>query len=366
MPRKKLDRYIMRKYLMTFFYTVLLITVVAIAMNLSEQMDKFISNKLSLKTVIMDYYIYFIPWINGELWPLFAFLSVIFFSSRMARDSEIIALLAAGVNYWRIIRPMLLAGSILAGLHWVGENYVIPPSSFHYNEFVDQYISKGTKTTLHNNIQFFINDHQKIYCKNFNTRDSTLSTFRLETFGADGHLESYLKADKLYFVRADPQPVWQAKSYEVRYFGQPEESLIVENNNPIDTSLNILPSDFILHKKQMEIMTTPDLKRYIEREKTKGISNTKSYRIEVYKRTAGPTTILILTIIGACIGTRKVRGGLGMHLAVGVAIGASYVVLSKFSETFATNLSIPIIIGVWLPNILFGLMAYYLYKRAQK
>ena len=362
---KKLDKYIIKKYLVTFFYTIILISVVSVAMDVSERIGKFISNDLSFKEVALDYYAHFLPWLNGELWPLFAFLSVIFFSSRMARDSEIISMLSAGMNYTRILRPMIIGAVIVASLHWVGENYVIPHSTYHLNEFKSKYIKRSIKKVLSNDIQFFISSDQKIYCRYFYKRDSSLRHFRLEKFNADGELESMLKAERLFY-QSDTDK-WRAENYEMRSFDNLQEGLVIGGKEEeLDTTLNIKPGDFIRHSKQMEIMSTPELHEYITYEKVRGLDNTKRFVIESYKRTSGPFTILILTLIGASIGTKKIRGGLGMHLALGVGIGAVYVVLSKFSETFASNLDVPPLIGVWIPNLLFLGVAIYLLKTTQK
>ncbi len=361
---KCLDRYIIKKYLFTFLFAVLMITAIAVVMNLSEYIDKFIYSDLSAIEVAFDYYLYFIPWINGELWPLFAFLSVIFFTSRLARDSEIIAMLSTGMNYTRILRPMLLAGFLISALHWLGENFVIPHSTFYKTEFESKYIKRSLKTVLANDVQFFISPNEKIYTSYFRKNDSTLTAFRLETFDDNGNLITIFKAQKLKYLTGENK--WRAKDFEIRKLDQEDEYLTIGKGQELDTVLAMLPSDFIRHSKQMEIMTTPSLRRFVEREKAKGLDNTKSYQIEAYKRTAAPFTILILTLIGACIGTRKVRGGLGIHLAIGVSLGALFTLISKFTETFANNLSFAPILGVWMPNVLFGLLSYYLLQRAQK
>ena len=361
---KKLDWYIIRQYLTTFLFAIIMITAIAIVMNLSEYIDKFISNKLSFTEVAFGYYLYFIPWINGELWPLFAFLSVIFFTSRLARNSEIIAMLSTGMNYWRILRPMLLSGLLLCILHWIGENYVIPHSTFYKTEFESKYIKRSLKTVLSNDVQFFIAPNQKIYSNHFQKRDSTLKIFRLETFDSSGNLVSMLKAKRLKYNSEDKS--WKAIDYEIRVFDGVDEYLTLGMGEEIDTMLAISPGDFIRHSKQMEIMTTPSLRTFVQREQEKGLDNTKIYQIEAYKRTAAPFTILILTLIGACIGTRKVRGGLGIHLAMGVSLGALFTLISKFTETFANNLSFAPLLGVWMPNIIFGCLSYYLLLKAQK
>ncbi len=361
---KKLDFYIIKKYLITFLFAIIMITAIAIVMNLSENIDKFIRHKLSISTVAFDYYLYWIPWINGELWPLFAFLSVIFFTSRLAQDSEIIAMLSTGMSYKRILRPMFIAGGLIAGLHWIGENHVIPKSTFYKTEFESEYVKRSLKTVLSNDVQFFISPQQKIYCDHFRSRDSTLSTFRLETFDSSGLLLSILKAHKLKYNVAKDN--WTASDYEMRSFDGIDEYITVGHGEKLDTTLAIVPSDFVRHSKQMEIMTTPALREFVVAEKAKGLSNTKHYSIEAYKRTAAPFTIIILTLIGACIGTRKIRGGLGMHLALGVSLGAVFTFISKFGEAFASTMSFAPLLGVWMPNIVFGLLSLYLLKKAQK
>ncbi len=361
---KKLDIYIIKKYLLTFFFTVVLITVVAIVMDTSENMDKFITHELSFWTVLRDYYQYFVPWINGELWPLFAFLAVIFFTSRLARDSEIVAMLSTGMTYNRILRPMLVAASIIAVFHWIGENYVIPRSTVHMNDFKGEYIRPSMKRTTMRNIQFSINGQDQIYAYFYQPRDSLIDIFRMEHYDEEGHLTRIFKADKLEFKQ--PPNTWTAKSYEIRTINDLKEEIVYGKGKEMDTIIAIRPSDFVRHAKEMENMATPELRAFVAREEIKGLGNTSTYKIELYKRTSAPFTIIILTIIGASIGTRKVRGGLGMHLAVGVALGALFVVVSKFSETFASNLSFAPLLGVWVPNLLFGLLSLYLLSRAQK
>jgi len=292
-------------------------------------------------------------------------LAVIFFTSRLARDSEIIAMLSTGMNYTRILRPMLIAGGFIALLHWIGENYVIPKSTFHKTEFESEYIKKSLKKVLSNDVQFFIAPDQKIYCNYFKERDSSITTFRLETFDSTGQLLSMLKTKKLTYIRESDK--WQTKQYETRtYVGDEEIIYISEPNAVLDTTMAMKPEDFIRHSKQMEIMPTPQLREFVIKETQKGLDNTTHYQIEAYKRTAAPFTIIILTLIGACIGTRKVRGGLGIHLAIGVSLGALFTVVSKFSETFANNLDFAPLLGVWVPNIIFGAFSYYLLRKAQK
>ena len=272
-------------------------------------------------------------------------------------------MLSTGMNYSRILRPMLIAGILIAVLHWVGENYVIPHSTFHKTEFENEYKRK-VKIALSNDAQFFISPNQKIYCNFYRKRDSTLSTFRLESFDDEGNLISMLKAKKLKYNKATNN--WTANDYEIRSFNGKDEHLIIGKGEQLDTAIAITPADFIRHSKQMEIMTTPDLKEFVIAEKAKGLDSTNRYQVEAYKRTAAPFTIIILTLIGASIGTRKIRGGLGIHLAMGVSIGALFTLISKFAESFANTMFFAPLIGVWTPNIIFGLFSLYLLRVAQK
>ena len=170
---KILDWYIIKKFLGTFFYTVVIFTVVSVVINVSERISYFINAKLSAKEVLIEYYLHFIPWINGLLWPLFALISVIFFTSRMARDSEIISMLNAGMDFKRILRPMMISAVFIAGLLWIGNNYVIPFSTKEKVEFESEYFKRSNKKMLTNNLHWFISSNEKIFCRHYRTRDST-------------------------------------------------------------------------------------------------------------------------------------------------------------------------------------------------
>ena len=360
---KILDWYIIKKYLSTFFFTMMLITMIAITIDYFERVDKFINAELSTKEIIMEYYLHFIPWINGLLWPLFALLAVIFFTSRMAKNSEIISILSAKVSYARFIRPYMIAGGTLALLLWIGNNYVIPKSNRLKNEFKSEYIYKSAKTTLNHNIHFWLSPTEKVYIRSYTTSDSSGRIFRLERF-ADNKLVYVLKANKIKFI-GQPNK-WKLEDYEIRTFGDMSENLIPKPTEHKDTTFSFVPKDFTRYTKQMEMMNTSDLREFLKYEQEKGLNSGKKYSIELYRRTADPFTIFILTLIGVSVASRKVRGGMGFHLAAGVVIGAVFVIISKFSMTFSTNLALPPGIGVWIPNMFFSVVAFFLVKNAQK
>jgi len=360
---KILDRYIIKKYLSTFFFTMMLITMIAVTINYFEMVDKYINSNLSLKEIAVQYYLHFIPYINGLLWPLFALLAVIFFTSRMAKNSEIISILSAKVSYSRFIRPYLITAAIIASLLWVGNNYVIPRSNTHKNDFEVKYIKASLKSTLNHNIHFWLSPDQKVYIRSYSSGDSSGRTFRLEKF-KNNQLVYTLKANRIVFL-SQPNK-WKLEGYEIRTFGDLHETLISKPHEHIDTSFNFVPEDFTRYANQMELMTSSELREYLTYEKDKGLDSGKKYSIELYRRTADPFSIFILTLIGVSVASRKVRGGMGFHIAAGVVIGSIFVILSKFSTTFSTNLSLPPVIGVWIPNMFFSLVAWYMIRTAQK
>ncbi len=358
-----LDKYIIKKYLSTFFFTIVMITMIAIAIDFFEKVDKFLKETVTTHDIVFDYYLNFIPWINGLLWPLFVLISVIFFTSRMASDSEIVAMLSAGISYRRIMRPFLISAVILASLLWIGRNYLIPQCTKVKNEFTSIHLKKSAKKALEDNTHFYLSPDEKIYIRYFRKSDSTAQNFRLEKF--DGNKLSYvLKARKLRFL--SPPNNWRLEDYEYRKINGMKEQLMLSHGGKLDTIFDFTPGDFIRYTNQMEMMTTTDLKEFIKQEELRGIDTGKKFKTELYSRSADPFTLIILTLIGLAIASRKVRGGMGLHLAAGVILGSSYVILSRFSMTFAINMDMPALLGAWIPNIVFSVIAFYLIRSAQK
>lgn len=364
---KKLDIYIIKKYLGTFFFTAFLFTLISMVVDFSEKTEKFVeaSHTYSIWYIFRTYHLNWIPFINGILWPLFSLIAVIFFTSRIAYNSEIISILNAGVSFRRILRPYLLAACILTSLLLLMNHYWIPMSNAPRLEFERKFIRassdiKKTGTNMH----FFISPDTKIYLRSYSSTDSTGYSFRLERF-AGIQLVYMLKSQFIDWNRTTHNS-WKIKDYEIHRYQDSVESVEVHMNEQIDTVLNMLPSDFEFYEKQKDLMTTPVLQALVHKEESRGLNPVKGYLIEIYRRTADPFTILILTIIGVSIAARKVRGGMGLHLALGIGIGAIFVFISKFSIVFSREPSIPTLLGIWLPNITFGIVAYILFRRAQE
>lgn len=360
---KKIDLYIIRKYLGSFFFTMLLISLMAVVIDFSEKINRFIDAELGIGQILGEYYLNFLPWINGMMWPLFSLIAVIFFTSRLAKNSELIAFLSSGVSFNRIMVPYLVAASIIAGILWVGKNYLIPHSCKIKNDFESEYLRKNSKKTLNNDIHFFLSPDEKLYIRYYRRSDTTAQSFRLERF-EDNRLVEVLKAERLVFK--EKPNVWTLQDYSIRSFAGLDEELVISDGEKKDTVLDLTPEDFIRNTKLMENMTTRDLNAYIDRERERGLGDAKAFLIEKHLRNSQPFTILILTIIGFAISSRKVRGGMGLHLAIGIILGAAFVIVSKFAATFSNNLSLSPALGAWLPNILFGLIALYIVQRSQK
>lgn len=337
--------------------------MVALVIDFSDRADKFINLEIPLKEILYDYYLMFIPWINGLLWPLFSLIAVIFFTSRLAKNTEVVAILSAGVSYKRFLVPFMVAAGIIATLLWLGSNYVIPRSNKIKTTFENKYISKHKERTIGRNIHFFVGPSEKIYLRYYRRADTSGTAFRFEKF-KDGELAYSLKAGRIDLKEAPN--TWEFTDYEKRTFNGQNESLLIAKGGKMDTTLNLRPQDFIINDKDMLAMTTPELRRAVSRRTERGLGNLTKYELEINKRTSDPVAVLILTLIGVSVASRKSRGGVGMNLAVGIVLGALFVVMSKFSETFSYNLNFPPIIGIWLPNIIFFLVALYLLKRAQK
>ena len=332
-------------------------------MDFAERINHFIGQDVTTREIVFDYYLPFIPWINGLMWPLFALLAVIFFTSRMASNSEIIAILSSGVSYYRLLVPFMISALIIASLLWYGNNYIIPNSTKVKNEFTAKYIKKSEQKTHSNHFHFFVNPDEKAYVRYYKKKDTVVNTFRLEKF-KDGEIVEFTKAKKL--TMKEYPNLWTMHDYEVRKCSGLQENLLIAKGAEKDTTLNFSPDDFVYYLKAMEMMTTSDLRSYIKQETSRGINAAKKYEIELFRRSADPFTILILTLIGVAIASRKIRGGMGLHLALGVTIGAAFVILAKFSATFVNNLSLSPALGVWLPNIIFSVVALWLLRRAQK
>ncbi len=360
---KTIDKYIIKKYLFTFTFVMMAFALITIIVDFTEKVEELIASQLSVREIITQYYIPFALWINPLLFHLYALITVIFFTSRMAYNSEIIAMLSAGISLRRILRPYLLAAGFLAGLLFVGNHYLIPRTNSTRINFEYTYIWKSEDHGKVKNVNLFLKPDVKAYVRYFRKRDSTALDLRIEKIEGN-QITSILKAKSAKWI--GPPRRWRLLNYEIRTFDGARETWFREEKEPLDTALGLRLSDFVYFQNQKDAMTSPEIRAFIPREHRRGLINTLPYEIELARRTADPFTLIILTIIGFALASRKVRGGMGLHLAMGIGLGAALIFLSRFSATFAANEAMPVWLGIWLPNIIFGIVAIIVFRKAQR
>ncbi len=358
-----LDRYIFVKYVSTFFFTVLLFTMISVVIDFSEKVEDFLHESCTAHEIIFDYYLNYLPHINWLLWPLISLISVIFFTSRLAHNSEIISVLNAGVSFQRLQISYLSAAVIITSIHLLGNHYLIPIANKSRLKFEHTYIYKNSDQGKTENVHLFVGGDTKVYLRFYNKSDKTARDFRLEKFkGSD--LVYVLKAKSASWNEKNES--WTLLNTEERTFYGLKESINVNKSANKELKINLYPSDFVKYQNQKEMQTSSELLDYIEKENKRGSGVAKPFEIEYHRRTSDSASIIILTLIGVAVAARKVRGGMGLHLAIGIGLGALYVFLSRFSITFAQNDSLPSIIGVWIPNLMFIMVSIYLNLKAQK
>ncbi|MDG1296437.1 MAG: LptF/LptG family permease [Saprospiraceae bacterium] len=363
MPIKKLDLYIGKKFVQTFFFVCLIFTLIAMSIDYINKVDKFIEHDLSATVIFSEYYINFVFWINMLLWPMFLLIAIIFFTSRMAYQSEIISILNAGVPFRRFLSSYLVVAGVFTALHLFANHYALPLSNQTRLNFENNYIYEQNDKGKTRDIQMYTSPDEKIYIRNYNKRDSTGRTFRLTRY-EDLQLTYLLQAKKVSFLE-DPNR-WKIHDYVIHTFNGNNEAIEFGRGRSMDTIINMHPSDFVRYINQKEMVTTPDMNNFIEREKNRGLGGSKAYLVERTRRTAESVSMLLLCILGVSIASRKVRGGTGLHLALGISIGAAMILMSKFSVTFANSENVPSTLGVWIPNIIFSIIAYLTVRKAQK
>ncbi len=357
---KIIDRYIIKKFLGTFFYAISLLIVVVIVFDISENMDSFIKNHAPLRAIIVDYYLNFIPYFINLFIYLFTFISVIFFTSKMASNTEIIAILSSGISFKRMLYPYMFSSVLLAVLSFYLGNFLIPHTNHTRRIFKNMYMEKLKKEGKRN-MHIQIKPNTFAYVESYNYERNTGFRFSLEKF--DGQKLVYkLMADRIIWDTVTDK--WKLKNYYIRTFYGQKEHLIQGLSK--DTTLKLKPSDLYKIKEYFEEMNLFELNYFIRSEKEKGSLAYKKYEVEKYKRVAGPAAIIILTLIGVALSSRKVRGGIGMHLGIGLLLTFSYILFMQISTVFSTYGDLSPAIGTWIPNIIYLFIAIYLLIKAPK
>lgn len=358
---QKLDRYIIRKFLGTYFFAILLIISIAVVFDLTEKIDNFLEKGAPAKAIIFDYYFNFIPYFANLFSPLFVFIAVIFFTSKMAYDTEIIAILSSGVSFKRLMFPYFVAALIVALFSFYLGGYVIPPSNQTRLEFEAIYLHKKKDPGLRD-IHLQIEPGLFVYMGKYYAIRNRGNNFSAERFEGTT-LISKLTAKSINYNEEEKN--WTLNKYIIKDFIGDNEIKITEGNK-IDTVFNMSPSDFKSEHNWFETMNNSELSNYIEVQTKKGVGSIKPYVIEYYKRLANPFSAFILTLIGVSLASRKVRGGIGLHIGVGLALSFGYILFMTVSTTFAINGNMNPLFAVWLPNIAFALIGVYLYIKAPK
>lgn len=360
MKIKIIDKYIISKFLTTFFFALGLIILIAIVFDVSEKIDDFLEKKAPLEAIVFDYYLNFIPYFANLFSPLFIFISVIFFTSKMASQTEIVAILSSGVSFRRMLVPYMVVAAILAALSFYLNGWVIPHSNKTRLAFENTYI-KNPYVLKTRNIHRQIFPGQFIYFESYNTIDNIGFRFTYERFN-DGKLEYKLSSERLSW---DTTKVgWRAENYMIREIDGMKES--VRRGLHFDTTFSFDPEDFNRREIFIQSMDNKELNAHIAEKQMRGAEGIQFDEVEKYKRSSYPFATFILTIIGVSLSSRKVRGGIGIQIGLGILLSFTYILFMQVSTTFATNGNFPAILAVWIPNITYLVIAIYLLRTAPK
>lgn len=352
-----LDRYIIKKFLGTFVFSIVLIISIAVVFDLNEQLDKFIRNDAPLKAIIFQYYMNFVPYYTNLFSALFVFISVIFFTSKMADNSEVIAMLSTGISFKRMLRPYLISALVIAVSTFILGGYIIPPANVVRINFQEKYIRKKKKDYA-NRVQLMVKPGVIAYIDRYNANEKMGYSFSLDKFKKN-ELVSRLTAER---IKYNSGYSWTVYNYNVRTMeGAREKNKFGQQ---LDTTIAIIPQDFVISVNDAEQMTTTRLRSFISRQKERGIGNIQDFEIEYYKRFASAFSAFILTVIGASLSSRKIKGGMGVNIGLGLLLSVSYILFMTLSSTFAASGFVSPMIAVWIPNIIFTIIAWFLYKRA--
>ncbi len=356
---KIIDWYIIKKFLGTYMFTILLIIAITLVLDYNQKMERFIQRDAPFNSIVFDYYVNFIPYFVNLFSPLFTFIAVIFFTSKLADNSEIIAILSSGVNFNRLMVPYMISALFISVLTFSLNSFIIPKGNIKRIEFEDKYY-KDRKVDIASNIQLEVEPGVIMYFDGFNNYTGIGSRISLEKFEGKS-LKSRLTAQS---IKYDSLNHWTINNYMIRDFDKLKET--VTAGAQIDTILNIVPADFLISAFDSEQMTTPQLIKYIERQKKRGIGNIQPFELEYHKRFSMAFAAFILTVIGASLSSRKIKGGMGLNIGLGLLLSFSYILFMQISSSFAVSGLVSPFIAVWSPNFLYMLIAAYLFTKAPR
>lgn len=356
-----LDWYIIKKFIGTYVFSIILIISIAIVFDFNENLSKFTQYHAPWRAIIFDYYANFIPYYSNLFSPLFVFIAVIYFTSKLAGNSEIIAMMATGMSFRRLLRPYMFTCVLIALTTFYLNAYVIPHGTIIRQQFENRY-RRNKVTTAAENVQIRLSKNTVVYIQHYDDRMKRGFGFSLDKF-ADKKLVSHMTASEIqYDTIADSKYHWKANNWKIRTLKGLRET--ITSGAVKDTMLLMEPADLIYSKGQQETFTSPELLQYISKQTSRGSANVKQYEVEYHKRIAMSFASFILTIIGASLSARKRKGGMGLYLGIGLGLSFAYIMLQTVSSTFAINADAPPMLAAWIPNIIFAVIAFFCYRQA--
>ncbi|MFA4046937.1 YjgP/YjgQ family permease [Prevotella sp. PCHR] len=358
---KLLDLYIIKKFIGTYFYSIALIISISIVFDINENLAKFTQYHAPLKAIVFDYYMNFVPYFANLFSPLFVFIAVIFFTSKLAGNSEIISMLAAGVSFKRLMRPYMISAAIISIMTYYLGSYIIPKGTIVRQNFETMYKNKKRNTSAEN-VQLQVGKGVIAYIQHYDNNRKKGYGFCLDKF-ENKKLVSHMTASEIqYDTISDAKYHWKAIGWRIRQLKGLREH--ITSGASKDTVIMMEPTDLVFSKGQQETFTSPQLREYIGKQIDRGSSNVVQYEVEYHKRIAMSFASFILTTIGLALSSRKRKGGMGLYLGIGLALSFGYILLQTVSATFAINANTPPILAAWIPNIIFTFVAYYCYRKA--
>lgn len=353
---KIIDRYIIRKFLGTYLFAIALLLAIVVMFDVNEKFDSFL--KAPLQATIFDYYVNFLPYFANQFSPLFVFIAVIFFTSKLAGNNEIVAMLSTGMSFRRLMRPYLFSAFVIAAATWILGAYIIPPANVKRIDYTNTYV-RNKRVDYGANIMLMVAPGEIAYMSRYENINKTGNRFQLDRFGDDKQLISRLTARSIGW---DTLYSWRVYDYVIRDFRDNRE--YIRRGAVLDTTIPFEPRDFLIAKDDHEKMTTPALATYIDRQRGRGVANIQSFEVEYHRRYAMCAAAFILTIIGMSLSSRKVKGGIGLNIGIGLVLSFSYILFMAITQSFAySDLTSPLV-AMWIPNIIYSIIAIILYRRA--
>lgn len=352
---KLFDLYIIKKFLGTYIFSIILLLAIVVMFDINEKLDAILTAPWN--ETVFDYFMNFLPYFANQFSPLFTFIAVIFFTSKLADNSEIIAMLSSGISFKRLLIPYMVSAAIIASVSFVLSAYVIPQANIKRIAYFNKYV-KNKRVDYGSNIQLMVSPGVVAYMSRYDNKTKTGYRFSLEKF-EDKVMVSRLTAQS---VKYDTLNRWVLHDYSIREFHDLREK--ISHGSKRDTIINLEPKDFLIANNDQDMLTIPQLRTYIDRQKSRGVANIKKFEIELHKRYAMTAAAFILTVIGMTLSSKKVKGGMGLNIGIGLLLSFSYILFTTITSTFAVSGYTSPMVAMWIPNAVYIIIAIYLYRRA--